>query len=117
MTLLMFGAGTLTGRVPTRKLALSSMECQRGSRSGAVVDVEAVQWLQTDDGQRVLAEAGTLDEPDPLRARSALARACPTTSSALLAAALTQAELRRRAVEKFGGLAASMYFTPDGLEQ
>ena len=31
--------------------------------------------------------------------------------------ALTQAELRERAVAKFGELAASMYFTPDGLEQ
>ena len=34
-----------------------------------------------------------------------------------MAAALTQAELRRRAVPKFGDLAARMYFTPDGLEQ
>ena len=34
-----------------------------------------------------------------------------------MAAALTQAELRRRAVPKFADLAARMYFTPDGLEQ
>ena len=81
------------------------------------MDVESVQWLQTDDGQRVLEQASALDEPDPLRAHSALERACPGTPSALLAVALTQAELRTRAVEKFGDLAASMYFTPDGLEQ
>jgi SAM-dependent methyltransferase len=34
-----------------------------------------------------------------------------------VAAALTQVQLRRRAVDKFGDLAARMYFTPDGLEQ
>jgi SAM-dependent methyltransferase len=34
-----------------------------------------------------------------------------------VAAALTQATLRRRAVPKFGDLAPRMYFTPDGLEQ
>jgi SAM-dependent methyltransferase len=34
-----------------------------------------------------------------------------------VAAALTQAELRRRAEPKFGADAAQMYFTPDGLEQ
>jgi len=81
------------------------------------VDVEAVRWLQSDEGQGVLARACALDEPDPLRARTTLERACPGTPPALLAAALTQAELRRRAAEKFGALAASMYFTPDGLEQ
>ena len=40
-----------------------------------------------------------------------------STSADRVAAALTQAELRRRAVPKFGDLAARMYFTPDGLEQ
>ena len=93
------------------------MECQRGLGRGSVVDVDAVQWLQTEDGRRVLDRATGLDEPDPLRARAALERACPGTSPELLAAALTQADLRRRALEKFGDLAASMYFTPDGLEQ
>jgi len=81
------------------------------------VDVESVQWLLTEEGQRVLGRACALEEPDPLRAHSALERACPGTPSALLAVALTQAELRARAVAKFGELAASMYFTPDGLEQ
>jgi SAM-dependent methyltransferase len=81
------------------------------------VDVESVQWLQSEGGQRVLAAAMALDEPEPLRAHDALERACPGTPPDLLAVALTQAELRVRAADKFGALAASMYFTPDGLEQ
>jgi SAM-dependent methyltransferase len=81
------------------------------------VDVDSVPWLQTDEGQRVLSLAAALDEPDPLRARDALARSAPGTPPERLAVALTQADLRERAVEKFGDLAASMYFTPDGLEQ
>src|SRR4051794_7083271 len=58
-----------------------------------------------------------MDEPDPLRARDRLDRASPGLDPALHAAALTQAELRRRAADEFGDLAAAMYFTPDGLEQ
>jgi len=81
------------------------------------VDVESVRWLRSEEGQRVLARATGLDEPDPLRAHAALERACPGTPSELLAVALTQAELRARAVDKFGALAGSMYFTSDGLEQ
>jgi predicted RNA methylase len=81
------------------------------------VDVDSVRWLQTEDGQRVLALAVALDEPDPLRARKALARSAPGTPLDRLAVALTQADLREQAVAKFGDLAASMYFTPDGLEQ
>ncbi|HET6937369.1 MAG TPA: class I SAM-dependent methyltransferase, partial [Nocardioides sp.] len=81
------------------------------------MDVESVHWLRSEDGQRVLARAAGLAEPDPLRAHAALERACPGTPSELLAVALTQAELRARAADKFGALAGSMYFTPDGLEQ
>ena len=81
------------------------------------MDVESVGWLRSEDGERVLAVAAGLDEPDPLRAHRALERACPGSSAEQLAAALTQAELRARASEKFGALAASMLFTPDGLEQ
>ncbi len=81
------------------------------------MDVDSVRWLESDDGQRVLALAVGLDEPDPLRARDALARSAPGTPPERLAVALTQADLRERAVAKFGELAASMYFTPDGLEQ
>jgi len=81
------------------------------------VDVESVAWLQGEEGRRVLAAAVALDEPDPLRARDRLAREAPGVPPDLLAVALTQAELRAKAVAKFGDLAASMYFTPDGLEQ
>jgi SAM-dependent methyltransferase len=82
------------------------------------VDVEAVRWLQTPEGERVLAAATSVEEPDPLRAHDAVARAVPGTEPGLLAAALTQAALRRRAVDKFAPEdAARMFFTPDGLEQ
>lgn len=78
------------------------------------MDLDAFRWLLTDPGQRLLAEAAGLDEPDPLRAQSALRR---TASAEHAAAALTQVRLRERAVAKFGDDAARMYFTPDGLEQ
>ena len=81
------------------------------------MDVDSVAWLLGEDGQRVLALAVGLDEPDPLRARAALSRSAPDTPPDLLAVALTQAGLRVRAAAKFGTQAAAMYFTPDGLEQ
>ncbi len=81
------------------------------------MDVEALRWLLTEDGQQLLAAADAIDLPDPLRAHDQLARSAPGTDPALLAAALTQVDLRRRAVDKFGALASAMYFTPDGLEQ
>jgi SAM-dependent methyltransferase len=81
------------------------------------VDVASVEWLLTEDGQRVLALAESLHEPDPLRAHTALQRSAPGTPSELLAVALTQAALRAAAAAKFGELARSMYVTPEGLEQ
>jgi SAM-dependent methyltransferase len=78
------------------------------------VDLEAFRWLLTDDGQQLLTRAGELADDDPLRAQTALRRAAEAEH---VAAALTQVMLRRRAVEKFGDLAARLYFTPDGLEQ
>jgi len=83
----------------------------------AGVDLEAFGWLLTPDGQRLLAEAGQAYDAhpdDPVRAASALRG---RESAARVAVALTQAELRRRALAKFGDQAARMYFTPDGLEQ
>jgi SAM-dependent methyltransferase len=77
------------------------------------VDLEAFRWLLTDEGQQLLARAA--DAPgDPLHAQTALRR---TASAEHVAAALTQVQLRRKAADKFGDLAARMYFTPDGLEQ
>ena len=78
------------------------------------MDVDDFRWLLTDDGQRLLAAAEEVAEEDPLRAQTALRR---TADPAHVAAAMTQATLRRRATAKFGDLAPRMYFTPDGLEQ
>lgn len=78
------------------------------------MDLEAFDWLRTDDGQALLARAAALAGEDPLRAQTALRRdAAPER----VAVAMSQAELRRRAAAKFGELAERMYFTPDGLEQ
>ncbi|TQK72650.1 MULTISPECIES: class I SAM-dependent methyltransferase [unclassified Nocardioides] len=80
------------------------------------MDLDDFRWLLTDEGQALLAEATALvaDGAAPLAAGSALRR---TTTPERAATALTQVELRARAVAKFGDLAARMYFTPDALEQ
>ena len=83
------------------------------------MDLDAFAWLLTDPGQAVLARAVALSEAggDPLQAQSALRREFAQVEAAYVAGAMSQAQLRRRAVAKFGELAARMYFTPDGLEQ
>ncbi len=80
------------------------------------MDLDAFRWLLTPPGQDLLAAAdATLrSDPDPLRAQTTLRR---SAGAEHVAAALTQVDLRRRAVPKFADLAAAMYFTPDGLEQ
>jgi SAM-dependent methyltransferase len=83
------------------------------------VDVETFRWLLTDEGQRLLGTAAHLyadHEGDPVAAAQAL-RSRGGAASEQEAAALTQVQLRVRAVEKFGEAALAMYFTPDGLEQ
>jgi len=77
------------------------------------VDLDAFRWLLTEPGQRLL-EAAEAAAGSELSAQSALRR---TASAEQVAAALTQADLRRRAETKFGDLAGRMYFTRDGLEQ
>ncbi len=77
------------------------------------MDLEAFRWLLTDEGQRLLVRAAEAPT-DSLHAQTALRR---TAAPEHVAAALTQVELRRKAVPKFGDLAERMYFTPDGLEQ
>lgn len=77
------------------------------------MDLDAFRWLLTEPGQRLLERADEASS-DPLEASAALRR---DASPEHVAAALTQVALRRRAVDKFGDLAARMYFTPDGLEQ
>lgn len=78
------------------------------------MDLDAFRWLLTDAGQRLLARATEVTGDDPLRAQTALRR---EASAEQVAAAMTQAQLRARAVAKFGDLAARLYFTPEGLEQ
>jgi hypothetical protein len=83
------------------------------------VDLDAFRWLLTDEGQAVLARAeeATAEGAPELAVQGELRRTVRDQPADRVAAALTQAELRRRAVTKFGDLAARMYFTPDGLEQ
>jgi SAM-dependent methyltransferase len=81
------------------------------------MDLEAFRWLLTTDGQALLRRAAEqYDERggDALATSTALRR---TAAAEHVAAALTQVELRLRAVPKFGDWATSMYFTPAGLEQ
>lgn len=78
------------------------------------MDLDTFRWLLTDAGQRLLARATEVAGDDPLRAQTALRR---EATAEQVAAAMTQAQLRARAVAKFGDLAARLYFTPDGLEQ
>jgi len=97
-----------------QNLALAPIECQRGRLGhNASMDLDAFRWLLTEPGQLLLARAADAPE-DPLEASSQLRR---EATAEQVAAALTQVALRRRAVAKFGDLAARMYFTPDGLEQ
>ena len=82
------------------------------------MDLETFRWLLTDAGQRLLATAATAyaDEAgDPVRTATEVRRHEPDPARA--AAALTQVRLRIAAEAKFGADAASMYFTPDALEQ
>lgn len=77
------------------------------------MDLETFAWLQSYDGQRLLDRARDLDG-DALRRGEVLRK---EASPERVAAALTQLDLRARAVAKFGDDAARMWFTPDGLEQ
>ncbi|WP_432831832.1 THUMP-like domain-containing protein [Dactylosporangium sp. CA-092794] len=79
------------------------------------MELEDVLALDTQAGRAALAAAGAVPGDDPLAAASALrARGFEPR---LAAAALTQADLRRRAAAKFGPDAAGMLFTRAGLEQ
>jgi len=83
------------------------------------VDLDAFRWLLTDPGQRLLARAQEVVDGGaaPLAAQDALRRGPDGAQGAHAAAALTQVDLRGRARAKLGESAASLYFTPDGLEQ
>lgn len=79
------------------------------------MDLDQLAALRTPVGITALAAAAELAGGDPLAAASALRSA--GVPGPLAATALTQAELRRRAVDKFGPAAADMFFTRSGLEQ
>ncbi|MGI5147548.1 THUMP-like domain-containing protein [Plantactinospora sp. CA-294935] len=79
------------------------------------MDPEQFAALRTPAGETALARAAELAGGDPLAAAAALRSA--GVPAGLAAAALTQAELRRRATAKFGPEAAGMFFTRAGLEQ
>ena len=70
--------------------------------------------LLAPEGQALLAELPAYDTEGALALGGRLRRRHPPE---LVAAALTQARLRARAVPKFGELASLLHFTPEGLEQ
>lgn len=74
----------------------------------------AVAQLDTPAGRQALALAADQDDPGSLAAAQALRARFPAE---LAAAALTQADLRRRGSAKFGPAAQQMFFTRAGLEQ
>ena len=85
----------------------------------ADVDLEAFRWLLTEPGQQLLTRATHLyvdHAGDPVRTATAL-RGGRDVAPEHAAAALTQVDLRARAVPKLGEDATRMYFTPEGLEQ
>jgi SAM-dependent methyltransferase len=81
------------------------------------VDLDAFRWLLSDEGRGLLARAVKVYDGQPDHALAASTQLRRDHSPEHVAAAMTQVELRHRARAKFGDLADSMYFTPDGLEQ
>ncbi|MEO3775921.1 methyltransferase domain-containing protein [Micromonospora sp. B11E3] len=79
------------------------------------MDLDQLAALRTPEGSAALAAATEVAGGDPLAAAAALRSA--GVPGGLAAAALTQAELRRRAATKFGPAAAGMFLTRAGLEQ
>lgn len=86
-------------------------------RDAVGVDLASFGALRSAAGTALLAElaaGGPIDDDVALRLGTRLRRDHPGD---LVAAALTQARLRERAAAKFGSAAATMWFTPTGLEQ
>ncbi len=79
------------------------------------MDLELLAALRTPEGVDALAAATAVADREPLAAASALR--AKGIEAALASAALTQADLRRRAAGKFGPDAERMFFTRTGLEQ
>jgi hypothetical protein len=79
------------------------------------VDLEAIGALLTPEGWALLESLPGYDEAQAMTLGERLRR--EGHSPALVAAALTQTRLRARGAAKFGPFAATMLFTPEGLEQ
>ncbi|WP_091458534.1 THUMP-like domain-containing protein [Micromonospora inyonensis] len=79
------------------------------------MDLDQFAALRTPEGSAALDAATRVAGGDPLTAAATLRSA--GIPAGLAAAALTQAELRRRATAKFGPEAAGMFLTRAGLEQ
>jgi predicted RNA methylase len=89
-----------------------------GAWDDARVELETFRWLLSGEGQAVLLRAAVAyadHDGDPVTAATALRRTEADPERA--AAALTQVDLRVRAVSKLGERALRLYFTPDALEQ
>src|SRR5689334_16575220 len=80
-----------------------------------VMELETFNWLLSDPGQALLAEAMASDLSESARLRE-LTRLRRSTTPERAGAAYEIALLRRRAATKFAG-AARMYFTREALEQ
>ncbi len=83
------------------------------------MDVEIFRSLRLGPGAQALERAVAAFDAgvDPLVVATDVRREVPGLTPELASAALTQAQLRRRARAKFGAAAERMWFTPDGLEQ
>ncbi|HEU5027261.1 MAG TPA: SAM-dependent methyltransferase [Spirillospora sp.] len=80
------------------------------------MDIASFRELLTPAGQALLAEAGEADISEAGLLGTA-SRLRERYEADLVAAALTQVQLRRRGEAKFGSDAGRMYFTQAGLEQ
>src|SRR5690348_9554207 len=102
-------------------LALRQPECQGASRPENItdMDVENFHALLGGAGLAAVGRAtASLDSgAEPLAVATDVRHAFPELSPEVAAAAVTQAQLRRRARAKFGDLADRMWFTADGVEQ
>lgn len=96
-------------------VAAASAPPAAASASMTNVEISDVTALCSPGGRAVLAEIGTYDGAAAIRTATVLRSAGHPAE--LVAAALTQARLRQRALIKFGDDAERMLFTPAGLEQ
>jgi SAM-dependent methyltransferase len=100
--------GRASGRASVTRLS--------GRWDNPAVRLDVLHALLTDEGQRLLrrAEREYDEHADALAVGTRLRR---HDDPDLVAAALSQVEVRRRAATKLGPDAARMYLTPDALEQ